>query len=137
MPKVYVTRRVHFNAAHRLHNPHFSDEWNKATFGDCNHINWHGHNYELEVTLAGDPNPDTGYLYDLGKLRALIEERIVKPCDHRNLNLDVPFLHGIIPSAENLVVAFWQQLAEVLPQGLLHRIRLYETARNVATYYGE
>ncbi|MBN8589302.1 MAG: 6-carboxytetrahydropterin synthase [Rhodothermia bacterium] len=137
MPRVYITRQVHFNAAHRLHNPAFDDAWNQAIFGHCNHPNWHGHNYVLEVTLAGSPDPHTGYLMDLGKLSHVLHERIVAKCDHRNLNLDVDFLQGIIPSAENLVVAFWNELVQVLPAGLLYAVRLWETPRNMAEYFGE
>lgn len=137
MPTVYVTRKTHFNAAHRLHNPARSEEWNRTTFGKCNSPNWHGHNYVLEVTVAGEPDPDTGYVIDLGVLQDLIEDRILRPCDHANLNLDVDFLQGILPSAENLVVAFWHRLATHLPAGRLHALRLYETERNVAEYRGE
>ncbi len=137
MPLVRVTRKVHFNAAHRLHNPRQSDEWNRRTFGKCNSPNWHGHNYTLEVTVAGEPDPDTGYVIDLGVLRAVLEERILSKCDHANLNLDVDFLRGILPSSENLVVAFWEQLEHHLPAGRLEVIRLFETERNVAEYRGE
>ena len=137
MPLVYVTRKAHFNAAHRLHNPEKSDEWNQRVFGKCNHPNWHGHNYELEVTVAGEPDPETGYVVDLGELKQLIEQYVIEPCDHKNLNLDVPFLKGILPSTENFVVAIWQQLEGKLPSGKLHRIRLRETERNAAEYCGE
>lgn len=136
MPTVYVTRKVHFNAAHRLHNPARSDAWNAETFGLCNHPNWHGHNYVLEVTVAGEPDPDTGYVIDLGKLKALLEERILRHVDHRNLNLDVPFLEGIMPSTEHLCIVFWERISEHLPSGRLHRIRLFETERNYAEYFG-
>lgn len=137
MPIVYVTRKVQFNAAHRLHNPERSDAWNRETFGKCNNPNWHGHNYTLEVTVKGIPDPETGYVIDLGRLKEIIQERIVDRCDHANLNLDVDFLQGIIPSTENLVVAFWQQLEPALPVGQLHSVRLYETERNIAEYRGE
>jgi 6-pyruvoyltetrahydropterin/6-carboxytetrahydropterin synthase len=136
MPTIYVTRKVHFNAAHRLHNPQHSDAWNTETYGPCNHPNWHGHNYVLEVTVAGEPDPETGYVIDLGALKALLEDRILRHVDHRNLNLDVPFLEGVIPSTENLCIAFWERIAEHLPSGRLHRIRLFETERNFADYYG-
>ncbi|PIQ62362.1 MAG: 6-pyruvoyl tetrahydrobiopterin synthase [Bacteroidetes bacterium CG12_big_fil_rev_8_21_14_0_65_60_17] len=137
MPVVHVTRRTHFNAAHRLHNPDKSDAWNQATFGKCNSPNWHGHNYRLEVTVRGEPDPDTGYVIDLGELARIVEERIVALCDHRNLNLDVDFLQGILPSSENLVVAFWNRLDGYIPSGQLHRIALHETDRNIAEYFGE
>ncbi|WP_404425548.1 6-pyruvoyl trahydropterin synthase family protein [Nibricoccus sp. IMCC34717] len=133
---VFVTRQVHFNAAHRLHNPDKNDAWNQAVFGVCNNPRWHGHNYVLEVTVKGVPNPDSGYVIDLGELKAILEEVILRPCDHRNLNEEVPFLAGVIPTAENLAIAFWNELAPRLPSGRLHRVRLYETDRNFADYYG-
>lgn len=136
---VFVTRRTHFNAAHRLHNPDKSDAWNAETYGKCNYPNWHGHNYYIEVTMAGNPDPDTGYVVDLGKLKNVIEEYVLKPCDHRNLNLDVPFLKGILPTAENLVVAFYERLkqpAEAISAAgsVLYSVKLYETERNIAEY---
>ena len=138
MPLVHVTRTVEFNAAHRLHNPAKSDDWNRETYGKCNFPNWHGHNYTLEVTVVGEPSPETGYVMDLGVLKALLETHIVSKVDHRNLNLDVDFLQGLLPSTENVVVAFWQQLEPHLPDGIrLSRMRLAETARNAAEYYGE
>lgn len=137
MPTVYVTRRMHFNAAHRLHNPDKSDAWNQETFGACNSPHWHGHNYELEVTVAGEPDPDTGYVIDLGALKQIIQERVIDKVDHRNLNLEVDFLRGQLTSTENFIVAIWQQLVDALPAGRLHRIRLYETPRNFAEYTGE
>jgi 6-pyruvoyltetrahydropterin/6-carboxytetrahydropterin synthase len=135
---VVVTRTVHFNAAHRLHNPAKSAAWNRTTFGLCNHPNWHGHNYTLEVSVRGTPDPDTGCVIDLGELKAIIERVIVAKCDHRNLNLDVDFLRGIIPSSENLVLAFWRELERALPsgRGRLYRVRLDETERNRAEYFG-
>lgn len=136
---VLVTRKTHFNAAHRLHNPSKSDEWNKRTFGKCNHPNWHGHNYVMEVTVAGEPNPETGFIIDLSDLKQIIEEKIVEPCDHKNLNLDVPFLEGILPSSENLVKAFYNELKEEVEEassegGVLYSVKLYETERNIAEY---
>lgn len=137
MPTVYATRRVHFNAAHRMHNPERSDAWNRETYGACNHPNWHGHNYLLEITVAGEPDPDTGYLIDLGVLRQIVHDRVVAHVDHRNLNLDVPFMQGILPSTENFAVAIWRQLVDALPAGRLHAVRLYETERNFVEYRGE
>lgn len=137
MPLVYVTREVHFNAAHRLHNPARSDEWNREQYGICNLPNYHGHNYVLEVTVKGEPDPETGYVIDLARLKSILEERIVDHVDHRNLNVDVDFLAGIMPSTENLAVAFWRRLEGHLPAGTLHRIRLWETPRNSAEYCGE
>lgn len=133
---VFVTRQVHFNAAHRLHNPTRSAAWNRATYGPCNNPNWHGHNYVLEVTVAGEPDPETGYVIDLGVLKKLLEREILDACDHRNLNEDVPWLRGVIPTTENLVIAFWNRIAPRLPAGRLHRVRLYETLRNYADYHG-
>lgn len=136
---VYVTRKVHFNAAHRIHNPEKPLEWNKRTFGKCNHENWHGHNYVLEVTVAGMPDPETGYVIDLGVLKKILNERIIDKCDHKNLNLDVDFLKGIIPTSENLVIAFFNQIEEEVAKNAsrgsrLYAVKLFETERNVAEY---
>ena len=136
MPTVYITRRARFNAAHRLHNPAKSVAWNQATFGACNNANWHGHNYLLEVTVAGTPASDTGYVLDLALLKTIMDEHIVRHVDHRNLNLDVAFLNGVLPSTENLVIAFWNRLAPHIPAGRLHCVRLFETERNYAEYLG-
>lgn len=135
---VLVTRRLHFCAAHRLHNPKESDEWNADTFGLCNNEQWHGHNYELEVSVLGDPDPRTGYLIDLKELKDLVNERILKVCDHKNLNEQVPFLTGINPTTENLVKAFWSVLDPAIgnERRRLYRIRLEETPRNSAEYMG-
>jgi 6-pyruvoyltetrahydropterin/6-carboxytetrahydropterin synthase len=137
MPTVHVTRVVRFNAAHRLHNPAKSDEWNRRTFGKCNNPNGHGHNYTLEVTVAGEPDPDTGYVIDLARLKQIIEERVVAELDHRHMNLDVDFLQGILPSTENVAVAIWHRLADSLPSGRLVAVKLWETENNVAEYRGE
>ncbi len=136
---IYVTRKAHFNAAHRLHNPSKSDDWNRETFGKCNNPNWHGHNYVIEVTVAGTPNPDTGYLIDLGKLKSIIKEKILDPCDHRNLNNEVSFLKGIIPTSENLAKAFFEQIeADVAlvagGDAMLYSVKLFETERNIAEF---
>lgn len=138
MPTVYVRRRATFNAAHRLHNPDRSDEWNRETFGKCNSANWHGHNFELEVTVAGEPDPETGFVVDLAQLKRVIEERVVAPLDHKNLNLDVPFLAGQLTSTENLAVAIWKQLEDAIPgPGRLYEIFLRETENNSVVYRGE
>ncbi|MEZ4700692.1 MAG: 6-carboxytetrahydropterin synthase [Rhodothermales bacterium] len=137
MPIVYVTRTVHFNAAHRLHNPDRSDEWNRRVFGKCNNPNWHGHNYTMEVTVAGEPDPETGYVIDLGALKQIVEDKILSKVDHANLNLDVDFMRGQLASTENFVVAIWRELEGALPAGRLHCIRLHETDRNMAEYRGE
>ncbi len=136
---IYVTRKSHFNAAHRLHNPNKSDEWNESTFGKCNNPNWHGHNYQLEVTVAGEADPDTGYVIDLGILKKIIEEKILDKCDHKNLNLEVSFLKGIIPTSENLVKAFFQELEDDINNAAfgtstLYSVKLFETERNIAEY---
>jgi 6-pyruvoyltetrahydropterin/6-carboxytetrahydropterin synthase len=136
MPLVKVTRRVHFCAAHRLHNPELSDEENRRVFGLCNNPNWHGHNYELDVTVEGEIDPTTGYVADLKELRDVAESVIVD-LDHRNLNLDVPWLEGVIPSTENLVVKLWERLAPRVPAGRLVRLVLWETPRNYVEYSGE
>jgi 6-pyruvoyltetrahydropterin/6-carboxytetrahydropterin synthase len=136
VPTVRVTRRVHFSAAHRLHNDAFSPEENQRIFGLCNSPNWHGHNYELDVTVEGTPNSSTGYVVDLGQVKAAAEA-VIGDLDHRNLNLDVPWLQGIIPSTENLVVAIWNRLAPTLSAGRLVRLVLWETPRNSAEYTGE
>ncbi len=105
-------------------------------YGRCNHPNWHGHNYVLEVSVIGTPDPQTGYVIDLSDLKLILTETIVEKCDHRNLNIDVGFLKGIIPSTENLVIAFWRQIEPRILKGHLHRVRLYETENNWADYYG-
>lgn len=136
---ILVTRKTHFNAAHRLHNPEKSEEWNKKTYGKCNHPNWHGHNYTLEVTVAGEPANETGFIIDLSVLKRIIQDKILEPCDHRNLNMDVPFLKGIIPTSENLAKAFFNELKEAVEReasknSVLYSVKLYETDRNIAEY---
>ncbi len=133
---VSITRQVHFNAAHRLHNPTKSQRWNEEHYGLCTNPHWHGHNYVLEVTVRGEPDPDTGYIMDLGELKRILYRAVVDPCDHRNLNDEVPFLRGINPSTENLVIAFWNEIAPHITAGRLHCVRLYETPRNFAEYHG-
>ncbi len=132
----HVTRRAHFNAAHRLHNPDFDEAWNEEQFGLCNNPRWHGHNYVLEVTVKGQPDARTGFVIELGHLKRIMEEAIVRKCDHRNLNEEVDFLEGILPTTENLVIAFWNQIEPRLTAGKLHCVRLYETERNYAEYFG-
>lgn len=136
MPLVKVTRRVHFCAAHRLHNPALSDEENRQLFGLCNSPNWHGHNYELDLTVEGEIDPTTGYVVDLKELREVAESVIVD-LDHRNLNLDVSWLEGVLPSTENLVVKLWERLAPRIPAGRLVRLVLWETPRNYVEYSGD
>lgn len=134
---VYLTRIEHFNAAHKLSNPNWSKEKNEAVFGKCANENWHGHNYELYVTIKGEPDPDTGFLYDVKKLSELIRDYVIELVDHKNLNTDVEFLRGKMCSTENLAVGIWQQLAPHLPAGVsLHCIKLYETPRIYVEYFG-
>ena len=135
---VYLTRVEHFNAAHKLYNPSWSKEKNDEVFGMCANENWHGHNYELFVTVKGIANPDTGFLYDAKKLSTIIKEVVTDKLDHRNLNVDVDFMQGQMCSTENLAVAIWQQLAPHLPRDIqLHCIKLYETPRIYVEYFGE
>lgn len=133
---IFVTRKAHFSASHRLFNPTFSEEQNEATFDKCNNFFGHGHNYVLEVTVKGLPDPQTGYVIDLKLLKRILDERIVEKVDHKHLNFDVDFLHGVIPTVENLCVAFWQEIADHLPSGELHAIKLWESDQNVAEYFG-
>jgi 6-pyruvoyltetrahydropterin/6-carboxytetrahydropterin synthase len=138
MPSLlYVTRRAHFSAAHRLFNPSFSDRENEAVFDKCASVNGHGHNYYIEVTVAGEPDPRTGYVMDLKKLKAIIDEHVIAHVDHKHLNMDVEFLRGIIPTAENIAVACWNQLEPHILNGHLYAVRLYETEQNFAEYKGE
>ena len=135
---VYLTRAEHFNAAHKLYNPAWSYEKNEEVFGKCANENWHGHNYDLLVTVKGDPDPDTGFLYDVKKLSAVIKEHIIEKVDHRNLNVDVDFMQGRMCSTENLAIAIWQELKPRLPARVeLHCIKLYETDRIYVEYSGE
>jgi len=135
---VYLTRAEHFNAAHRLYNPSWSKEKNDEVFGKCANDNWHGHNYDLFVTVKGAPDPDTGFLIDAKKLSGIINQYVVDKLDHRNLNLDVEFMQGKMCSSENLVIEIWNQLRPNLPANVqLHCIKLYETPRIYVEYYGE
>lgn len=138
MPRVAVTRKLDFSAAHRLFRPDWSEEQNREVFGDCSNPNWHGHNYELEVTVSGEVNPETGYVLDLKQLKVLVEDLVIHDLDHRNLNLEVEWLAGLNPSTENLVVAIWNRIRPHLPEGVaLQRLRLRETPRNQVEYEGE
>lgn len=137
MPIVTVTRRLRFNAAHRLHNPALTEEENRRLFGKCNNPNWHGHNYTLEVSVRGPIDERTGYVVDLGALARLVEERVIDEVDHRNMNVDVPFMQGIIPTTENIVVAIWRRLEPHLAPARLVRLRLWETENNFAEYEGD
>ncbi len=135
---VYLTRIEHFNAAHKLYNPHWSREKNDEVFGKCANDNWHGHNFELFVTIKGHSDPETGFIYDAKKLGALVNEKVLDKLDHRNLNMDVDFMQGKLCSIENLVVGIWNELEPHLPDSVkLHCLKLVETAKIYVEYYGE
>ena len=134
---VYITRIEHFNAAHRLFNPVWSTAENEAVFGKCANENWHGHNFELYVTIKGDPNPNTGFVYDVKRLSIIVKEHVIDKLDHKNLNVDVDFMTGKFCSIENLVIAIWKQLVPHLPKDVqLHCLKLYETPRIFVEYFG-
>ena len=135
MPTITVTRRVHFNAAHRLHVPALPDAENRVIFGPCNNPNYHGHNYELEISVEGEVDPTTGYVVDLGVVKRIAEETVLAALDHRNLNLDVPEFRDLNPTAENIAVVIWRKLEGKLP-GRLAKIVLWETPRNCVEYRG-
>jgi 6-pyruvoyltetrahydropterin/6-carboxytetrahydropterin synthase len=134
---VYITRIEHFNAAHKLFNPAWSREKNEEVFGKCANENWHGHNFELFVTLKGEPNPDTGFVYDVKKLSVIVKEHVIDKLDHKNLNVDVDFMKDKLCSIENLVIGIWNELAPHLPAEVqLHCLKLSETPRIYVEYYG-
>lgn len=135
---VYLTRVEHFNAAHKLYNPNWSKEKNEEVFQGCANENWHGHNYELWVTVKGSPNPDTGFTMDAKVLSQLVKKHVLEKVDHKNLNLEVDFLEGKMTSAENLAIGIWNELKPHLPEDVtLHRIKLFETPRIFIEYFGE
>jgi 6-pyruvoyltetrahydropterin/6-carboxytetrahydropterin synthase len=133
---VYVTRKASFSAAHRLFNPAWDDTTNDRVFGKCNNPRGHGHNYDIEVTVAGNPPRETGMVIDLKKLADIVEAEIIDRVDHKHLNEDVDFMKGKIPTAENLAIAFWEILAGKITEGKLHAIRLFESANNSVEYRG-
>ncbi len=135
---VYLTRVEHFNAAHKLYNENWSEEQNKEVFGKCSNTNWHGHNYELYVTVKGQPNPDTGFVYNAKTLGNLIKDVIIEKVDHSNLNMDVDFMKGKLTSAENFAIGIWNELApHINKDGVqLHCVKLMETPRIYVEYYG-
>ncbi|MDP3774745.1 MAG: 6-carboxytetrahydropterin synthase [Gemmatimonadales bacterium] len=135
-PQVTVTRRAHFNAAHRLHDPALSEAENARIFGPCANPNYHGHNYNLDVSVTGEIDPATGYTIDIKTLKDLIESQVLSRFDHKNLNLDVAEFRDTIPTAENIVLVCWRLLAPVIPRGRLSRIVLWETERNLVEYTG-
>ncbi len=132
--KIAVSRKEHFNAAHRLFNPSWSDEKNDAVFGKCNNPNYHGHNYEIIVTLVGIPDPETGYVFDMKVLSDLIKEHVLKHFDHKNLNLDTPYFKNLNPTAENIAVVIWRILRQHIDNQYDLKVKLYETERNFVEY---
>jgi 6-pyruvoyltetrahydropterin/6-carboxytetrahydropterin synthase len=136
---VYITRREHFNAAHKLHNPTWTQEKNEEVFGKCANPNWHGHNYILYVTVKGKVNPETGYSANLKDISGIIKKYITEKLDHKNLNLDVDFLKDLMPSTENVAIAIWKQLLPHINalNCQLHSIKLCETENNYVEYFGE
>lgn len=138
---VYVSRKEHFNAAHKLYNPAWSKDKNAEVFGPCANENWHGHNFELITTVKGKPDPDTGFVVDLKKLSTLIRKEIIEKVDHKNLNVDVDFMKDKLASTENLVIEMWKilepKIATISMYGKLHSLKLYETPRNYVEYFGE
>jgi 6-pyruvoyltetrahydropterin/6-carboxytetrahydropterin synthase len=138
MARVRVSRRLHFSAAHRLGRDEWDEAENQRVFGSCANPNWHGHNYELDVTVEGEIDPATGFVYDLKELRDTVESLVIAEVDHRNLNVDVEWLAGVNPTTENVVVAMWRRVAPSLPEGVrLVRLVLWETPRNYVEYSGE
>ncbi len=134
---VYITRRERFNAAHKLYNPKWTEEENEAFFGKCANKYYHGHNFELFVTIKGIANPDTGMVMDLKRLKKIIKESVCEKLDHKNLNEDVDFLKGMLPSIENIVVSVWNIMEPQIENGKLHSIKLIETENNFVEYFGE
>ncbi len=133
---VYLTRKEHFNAAHKLFKPEWSEEKNMEVFGKCSNPNWHGHNYDLFVTVKGEPDPETGFLLDLKKLKTIIRSNVIDKLDHKNLNLDVDFMKGKMASTEVLAIEIWNILNPLITEGTLYKVKLYETENNFVEYYG-
>ena len=134
--EITVSRKAHFNAAHRLHNKNWSDEKNQKVFGKCNYQNYHGHNYELIVSVTGEINPETGYVIDMGELKKIIKNEVEERLDHKNLNLDVPHFSNTIPSAENICIYIYDILRDNIDSQFKLSVRLYETPRNFVEYSG-
>ena len=132
-----ITARLTFSAAHRLHNPKYDAQWNRDTYDKCDNPKGHGHNYGIQVSVRGRIDPDTGMVIDLKRLKEIVRERVIDRVDHTNLNEDVDFLRGVIPTAENLARAFWQQIAPAIDRGELYEIVLQETEKNSVIYRGE
>ena len=135
--KMYITRRETFSAAHRLFKPGLSDEENLKLFGKCSNPNWHGHNYTLEVIVAGEVDPETGFVMDIKELKEIIRDNIISKVDHKNLNLDTDFMKGKIPTSENIVISIWNELVGKITKAKLYSVKLYETENNYFEYRGE
>jgi len=136
---VYITRKFHFSASHRMYKPELSDEENFKLYGKCSNPNGHGHNYILEVTVAGEPDPQIGYVMDLKKLKEIVEDIIIEKVDHKNLNVDVDFMMGLVPTTENIVIEFWNQLENKINNNhrKLYSLKLFETENNIVEYRGK
>lgn len=139
MPIAYLTRRERFSAAHRLYKPEFTDEENFRQFGQCSHPNWHGHNYELFVTVKGEINQDLGYVVNLKLVSQVIRDRVISKLDHKNINIDVDFMQGVLATTENLAIAIWRELEQPIGEigAQLHCVKIKETENNFVEYYGE
>lgn len=135
--KVTINRKAHFNAAHRLHNPNWSEEKNKEIFGKCSNPNYHGHNYELIVSVKGEVDPDSGFVMNLDVLRKIIETEVEDYLDHKNLNLDIEYFKTINPTAENIVILIWHRIRAKLDSNLELKVTLYETPRNYVEFDGQ
>ncbi len=132
--KLAITRKEHFNAAHRLHNKNWSDKKNREVFGKCNNPNYHGHNYELEVTIIGYMNEDTGYVIDTKILSTIIKEKVLEPLDHKNLNIEVSYFENLNPTVENIAIVIYTLIKNEISRDLDLKIKLYETPRNFVEY---
>lgn len=133
---VYITRRETFAAAHRLFNPGLSNEENFKMFGKCSNPKWHGHNYTLEVVVAGEPDPSTGFVLDIKELKKIIHQHVIDKVDHKNINEETDFMNNIIPTSENICIGIWNQLVDKIPNGKLYSVKLYETENNYFEYRG-
>jgi len=136
-PQVTITRRLMFNAAHRVHNPALSDEENRAIFGKCNNPNWHGHNYTLDVSVTGPIDERTGYVIDLSTIKQVVGREVIDKVDHKKFDLDVDFMRGVIPTTENIIVAMWRVIAPAIAPARLTRLVLWETPNNYVEYDGK
>jgi len=138
---VFITKQVHFCAAHKLYNPDWSKEKNEEIFGPCANENWHGHNFDLFITIKGTPDPETGFVMNFKELKKIVNREIIDRVDHKNLNVDVPFMKGQMTTCENLIIAFWNILDPLIldrsnHRARLHKLKLYETPTSYSEYYG-